>query len=47
MIKQEEQQRRLLEKTFDPAEYEAKLIQQQKDEPKSFEDAFWKLIEKI
>lgn len=31
----------------DPAEYEAKLIQQQNKKPQTFEEAFWKLLEKI
>lgn len=41
-----EQQELQLER-IDPAEYEAKLILQQRGEPMTFEDRFWKLIEKI
>lgn len=50
MIKQEEQQKKPLEKTSsvsDQAEFEAALILQRRGEPMTFEDRFWKLIEKI
>lgn len=50
MIKPEEQQRKPSEKisrVSDQAEFEAALILQHKGEPMTFEDAFWKLIEKI
>ena len=41
-----EQQELQLER-IDPAEYEARLIQQQNKKPQTFEEAFWKLLEKI
>lgn len=47
MTKQEETQKKQYMRISDPAEYEAALILQQKEEPMTFEDAFWKLIEKI